>query len=51
MIKEAEILSLIDLIDSRVAIMRKAIKDVEKGEFTDKIFGMDGRNLYNHKIE
>lgn len=45
---EAEILSLLDLLDARMFIMQKAVEGVEPGQFTNKIFAMDNIKLYNH---
>lgn len=47
---EAEILTLIDNIDSRVNIIEKAIAETKEGEFTQKIFALDNRIFYHfHK--
>lgn len=46
---EAELLTYIDNIDSKVEIIRKALEDVKEGEFSDKIFAMDDRRFYKHK--
>ncbi|MDR1697869.1 MAG: HD domain-containing protein [Erysipelotrichaceae bacterium] len=47
---EALILSQIDLIDSRINIVTKALKDTEPGEFTQKVFALDGRSFYKPKL-
>ena len=47
--KEALLLSLIDNLDSKMAIADKALDAVEPGEFTQKIFPLDGRALYKPK--
>ncbi len=47
--KEAMLLSLIDNLDSKMVITLKAIESVNPGEFTQKIFPLDGRTLYRQK--
>ena len=49
MIKEALLLTYIDNLDSKMAIASKALDAVEPGEFTQKIYPLDGRNLYKPK--
>ena len=46
---EAELLTYIDNIDSKVAIIDKALSDVKVGEFSGRIFAMDNRYFYKHK--
>lgn len=46
-LKEAEILFFIDNIDSKMNMFDKAFKKTEKGQFTERIFGMDNRQFYN----
>ena len=45
---EAELLSELDLMDSRVYEMKEAVEQTEKGEFSGRIWAMDNRKLYNH---
>ena len=45
---EAELLSELDLMDSRVYEMREAAMGVKSGEFTGRIWAMDNRKLYSH---
>ncbi len=45
---EAELLSLIDQIDSRMEIYREALADVAPGSFSDRIFALDGRKVMRH---
>ncbi|MGV3244295.1 3'-5' exoribonuclease YhaM [Staphylococcus sp. 11262D007BW] len=47
LIKEAEILHFIDNIDARMNMFDKAFKSTEKGQFTERIFGLEGRRFYN----
>ena len=44
--KEALLLTLIDNMDSKMAIVTKALETVKEGEFTQKIFPLDGRMFY-----
>ncbi len=46
---EAEMLYLIDNIDSKINIIEKAFEQVEVGEFTPKIFALDNRSFYKHQ--
>ena len=45
-LKEAEILCYIDNIDARMNMFEKVYK-TDKGQFTDKIFGLENRRFYN----
>lgn len=45
---EAEVLSEIDLLDARIYEMSQSVGTVAKGEFTQKMWAMDNRKLYNH---
>ncbi|MFZ8101968.1 HD domain-containing protein, partial [Staphylococcus arlettae] len=45
-IKEAEILFFIDNIDAKMNMFEKAYNKTEKGQFTERIFGLDGRQFY-----
>ena len=49
MIKEALLLTYIDNLDSKMAIATKALETVNEGEFTQKIYPLDGRSLYKPK--
>lgn len=46
---EAELLNLIDNIDARINTINKALDEVNKGEFTQKVFALDNRVFYKHK--
>ena len=46
---EAELLSYIDLIDSRMEIYREVLEKTEVGQFSDRIFALDNKRLYRHK--
>ncbi len=45
---EAELLSELDLMDSRVYEMREAVESTKTGDFTGKIWAMENRKLFNH---
>ena len=47
--REALILSMIDNLDSKMLILDKAYEEVKPGEFTQKIFPLDGRSFYKKK--
>ena len=49
MCAESELLSYIDMIDSRMEIYRETLEGMEKGEFSNRIFALDGR-VYKHSI-
>ena len=45
---EAELLSELDLMDSRVFEMREAVMSTSVDDFSSRIWAMDNRKLYNH---
>ena len=49
MTKEALLLSLIDNLDSKMVIVQKALENVNPGEFSQKVFPLDGRTIYKPK--
>ena len=46
MFPEAELLHHLDMIDARMYDMEKALRGVEKGQFSDKIYSLDNRRIY-----
>ena len=46
-IPEAELLSSIDLIDSRMEIYREELEKLEPGQFSQRVFALD-RKIYKH---
>lgn len=46
---EAELLSYIDLIDSRMEIYREVLDKTEVGAFSDRVFALDNKRLFRHK--
>ena len=45
---EAELLSELDLMDSRVYEMREAVSSTKPNDFSGRVWAMDNRKLYNH---
>lgn len=45
---EAELLSELDLMDSRVYEMREAVLNTKADDFSGKLWAMDNRKLFNH---
>lgn len=46
---EAELLSFVDLIDSRMEIFKENFESTPVGEISDRIFALDGRRIFHHK--
>src|SRR5699024_8698842 len=51
LIREAEILHLIDMIDAKMNMMNKALAQTKPGEFTERLFAMDNRSFYKPTFE
>ena len=45
---EAELLSELDLMDSRVFEMQEAVSGAAQGDFSQRVWALDNRKLYNH---
>lgn len=45
---EAEMLSELDLLDSRLYEMREAVISANVGDFSQRVWALDNRKLYNH---
>ncbi|MBQ2136071.1 MAG: HD domain-containing protein, partial [Clostridia bacterium] len=45
---EAEILSELDLLDSRIFEMREEVSSTKADDFTGRLWALDNRKLYNH---
>ena len=45
---EAELLSELDLMDSRIYEMREAVGNTNAEDFSGRIWAMDNRKLFNH---
>lgn len=50
-IMEAEVLHQIDNLDASIQMMLGSLRQVNPGEYTDRIFGLDNRNFYLPKSE
>ena len=46
LIKEAEILSFIDNLDSKINIIERELAEINEGEFTKKIYPLEDRSFY-----
>ncbi len=51
LIREAELLHLIDLADARMHMLNRALAKVNPGEFTDRLFALDNRSFYKPSFE
>ncbi|WP_077623144.1 3'-5' exoribonuclease YhaM [Sediminibacillus massiliensis] len=51
LIREAEMLHLIDLMDAKMNMLNRALEKVSPGEFTDRLFAMDNRSFYKPLFE
>ena len=47
--KEALLLSMIDNLDSKMLVVEKALEEVAPGEWSQKVFALDGRSFYKPK--
>lgn len=50
LVTEAEILTFLDNLDARVNMLDKAMDTVEPGEFTSRMFALENRAFYKHKL-
>lgn len=48
MIPEAEMLHFLDVMDARMYDMRKLINETKPGEFSEKLWSLENRRIYNH---
>ena len=48
MIPEAELLHYLDVLDARMYDMRKAVNETEPGQFSERLWSLDNRRIYNH---
>ncbi|MGM8214750.1 3'-5' exoribonuclease YhaM [Bacillaceae bacterium W0354] len=51
LIREAEVLHLIDLMDAKINMMNRALAKTKPGEFTERIFPLDNRSLFKPTLE
>lgn len=50
LILEAEVLHLIDLLDSRVNMIREELSDTDTEDYTKRVYSLDGRAFYKHNL-
>ena len=48
MFLEAELLSQLDLLDSRVYEITEALNTTDSGDFSNRLWALDNRKIYNH---
>ena len=46
---ESELLSYIDMIDSRMEIYRETLEKTQVGEFSERVFALDNKRLFRHR--
>lgn len=51
LVREAELLHLIDLIDAKMNMLNRSLSKVKPGEFTERMFAMDNRTFYKPLFE
>ncbi|MBP1947336.1 3'-5' exoribonuclease YhaM [Virgibacillus litoralis] len=51
LVREAELLHLIDLIDAKMNMLNRSLDKVKPGEFTERMFAMDNRAFYKPLFE
>src|SRR5690625_4720190 len=51
LVREAEILHLIDLIDAKMNMLNRALDKTKPGEFTERLFALDHRSFYKPIFE
>lgn len=50
MIAEAEMLHYLDIIDARMYDIKKVLKDTDQGNFSERLWSLENRRIYNPKI-
>ena len=48
MCAESELLSMIDMVDSRMEIYRENLEKTPMGQFSGRVFALDGHRVYRH---
>lgn len=51
LVREAEILHFIDMIDAKMNMLNRALEKVKPGEFTERLFALDNRSFYKPLFE
>ena len=50
LIREAEVLHMIDNLDAKLNMMSRALEKTSPGEFTERLFAMDNRSFYKPEL-
>lgn len=50
MIAEAEMLHYLDIIDARMYDIKKVLKDTDQGNFSERLWSLENRRIYNPKL-
>lgn len=50
LIREAEVLHMIDNLDAKLNMMNRVIEQTKPGEFSERLFAMDNRSFYRPKL-
>ncbi|TCP29283.1 3'-5' exoribonuclease [Scopulibacillus darangshiensis] len=51
LVKEAEILHMLDNLDAKMNMMDRALEKAKPGDFTERLFALDNRTLYRPQFE
>ncbi|RWZ55233.1 3'-5' exoribonuclease YhaM [Halobacillus fulvus] len=51
LVREAEVLHYIDMLDSRMNMLNRALEKVEPGSFTERLYPLDQRTFYKPAFE
>ncbi|GGC73833.1 3'-5' exoribonuclease YhaM [Thalassobacillus devorans] len=51
LVREAEVLHLIDMLDAKMNMLDRALGKVQPGEFTERLFSMEQRSFYKPLFE
>lgn len=51
LVREAEILHLIDMLDAKLNMLNRSLEKVKPGDFTERLFAMDNRAFYKPLFE
>lgn len=51
MIAEAEMLHFLDVMDARMYDMKKITTDTKVGEFSERLWSLENRRIYNHRLK
>ncbi|KDR93998.1 3'-5' exoribonuclease [Peptoclostridium litorale DSM 5388] len=50
LIPEAEMLHYLDIMDARMYDFKKAVDDTQEGEFSQRVWSLDGRSVYRYNF-